>query len=409
MTQSCAQINSQDNAMKELDEAILKTRMERIGRKILVMSGKGGVGKSTVAVNLAMALSLAGKRVGLLDVDLHGPSIPKILGLEDQRLAPDVMGHIEPVQVSETLSVVSVGMLLESKKDAVVWRGPMKYQVIRQFLKDVIWGDLDYLVIDSPPGTGDEPLAVAEMVGENASAVIVTTPQDVAITDVRRSVSFCRMLELPVAGIIENMSGLVCPHCQERVDLFKTGGGGRLAIEMDVPFLGRIPLDPQIVASGDSGQPFIQSFTDSPAGQAFTFAIEPILNNHTDNESSESTQNPKETQPMKIAIPTADGALCMHFGHCEQFAIVEVDPAEKTITGTTYLTPPPHEPGLLPRWLNEQGANVIIAGGMGQRAQGLFTQNGIEVVVGVASGLPEAIVTSYLSQTLEAGTNACDH
>ncbi len=401
-----------DESQRELDELELRTRMERIGRKILVLSGKGGVGKSTVAANLAMSLAQAGKKVGLLDVDLHGPSMPKLLGLEGQRLGPDATGGISPIQMSENLSVVSVGLLLDSAKDAVIWRGPMKYNVIRQFLKDVDWGRLDYLVIDSPPGTGDEPLAVAQLVGKGAWAVVVTTPQDVAIADVRRSVSFCKTLDLRVAGIVENMSGMACPHCGKQVDLFKNGGGQKLAVEMGVPFLGRIPLDPQIVVSGDDGVPFVQSFANSPAAKAFGCVIEPILNhpNEDDSLSSEKTiRNHKEPPMMKIAIPMADGKLCMHFGHCEQFALVEVDEANKKILKTTHLTPPPHEPGVLPRWLHEQGANVIIAGGMGQRAQGLFAQNGIKVVVGAAAGTTQAIVDAYLNGTLETGQNVCDH
>jgi len=401
-----------DESDRELEELELQTRMQRIGRKILVLSGKGGVGKSTVAANLAMSLAQAGKKVGLLDVDLHGPSIPKLLGLEGQRLGPDATGGISPIQVSENLSVVSVGLMLDSAKDAVIWRGPMKYNVIRQFLKDVEWGRLDYLVIDSPPGTGDEPLAVAQMVGKGAWAVVVTTPQDVAIADVRRSVSFCKTLDLRVVGIVENMSGLICPHCGKQVDLFKVGGGKKLAVEMGVPFLGSIPLDPQIVASGDNGTPFVQSFPNSPAAKAFACVIEPILN-HTKKDESCSLGEPicqrKETKKMKIAIPMADGKLCMHFGHCAQFALVEVDEASKTVTGTSYLTPPPHEPGVLPRWLHEQGANVIIAGGMGQRAQSLFAENGIKVVVGAPAEKPEDVVAAYLSGTLKVGSNTCDH
>ena len=390
-----------DASQREQDELELTTRMERICRKLLVLSGKGGVGKSTVAANLAMSLARAGKKVGLLDVDLHGPSIARILGLEGQRLGGDGSGVISPFQVHENLVVVSVAGFLESPSAAVIWRGPMKYNVIRQFLKDVEWGELDFLVIDSPPGTGDEPLAVAQMVGKGASAVVVTTPQEVAIADVRRSVSFCKTLGLEIAGIIENMSGLICPHCAGHVDLFKSGGGERLANEMGVHFLGKIPLDPEIVASGDAGSPFVQSCADSPAAQAFAVAIKPII------ESDKQLREEKSL--MKIAIPVADGKLCMHFGHCEQFALVDVSEDKKTITATNLLTPPPHEPGVLPRWLHEQGANIIIAGGMGQRAQGLFTQNGIEVVVGAPALAPQEVVESYLNGTLEVGSNVCDH
>jgi len=406
MNQKSSDASHADESQREWEGLELSTRMERIGRKIMVLSGKGGVGKSTVAANLAMSLAQAGKKVGLLDVDLHGPSIPRILGMDGRRLGPDASGGISPIRIGENLSVVSVGLLLDSAADAVIWRGPMKYNVIRQFLKDVQWGPLDYLVIDSPPGTGDEPLAVAQLVGQGAAAVVVTTPQDLAVSDVRRSVSFCRTLNLRVAGIIENMSGLVCPHCGKSVDLFKTGGGERLAHEMNVPFLGRIPLDPQIVVSGDGGKPFVLSFPDSGSAKAFASVVEPILETARQGESQPI---PKETATMKIAIPVADGRLCMHFGHCEQFALVEVDETGKTVIATHYLTPPPHEPGVLPRWLHEQGANVIVAGGMGQRAQGLFAQNGIKVVVGAQGGTPEEIATSYLRNTLEVGQNVCDH
>ncbi|MFO7973849.1 MAG: Mrp/NBP35 family ATP-binding protein [Candidatus Hydrogenedentota bacterium] len=262
---------------RQQEETELLTRMGQITKKLLVLSGKGGVGKSTVAANLAMALALAGKRVGLLDVDLHGPSIPKILALEGKRLGPDSSGAIAPIQVMENLAVVSIGLLLNSAKDAVIWRGPLKYKVIQQFLKDVAWGPLDYLVIDCPPGTGDEPLSVAQMAGEGASALVVSTPQEVAVADVRRSISFCGNLNLPVAGIIENMSGLICPHCGKEIDLFKTGGAENLASEMGVPFLGRIPLDPEIVASGDSGKPFVKSFAESETAKAFFAVIQPLL------------------------------------------------------------------------------------------------------------------------------------
>jgi ATP-binding protein involved in chromosome partitioning len=381
--------------------------MERIGQKILVLSGKGGVGKSTVAANLAISLAEAGKTVGLLDIDVHGPSIPKLMGLVGRRPQSDGSA-LNPVEVAENLKVMSIGFLVDSREDAVIWRGPMKYNVIRQFLKDVTWGRLDYLVIDSPPGTGDEPLAVAQLVGRPASALIVTTPQDLAVADVRRSISFCQALDLPVLGVIENMSGLVCPHCDRQIDLFKVGGGESLAEEMGVPFLGRIPLDPRIVASGDSGQPFVQAFAGSPAAKAFARVVTPILRPHQ-ARPVDVPESPTQGEKMKIAIPVANGKVCMHFGHCEQFALVEVDETSKAITATSYLTPPAHEPGVLPRWLHAQSADVIITGGMGQRAQGLFAQNGIKVVVGAPAETPEDVVTAYLSGTLKVGQNVCDH
>jgi ATP-binding protein involved in chromosome partitioning len=282
---SCEQCTSADCASKDRqssespeqfqDRQMLARRMCQIGMKLLVMSGKGGVGKSTVAANLAVSLTLAGKSVGLLDVDIHGPSIPKLMGLEKSRPVMDGEA-IAPIEIGN-LKVMSIGFLLESATDAVIWRGPMKYGLIQQFLKDVEWGPLDYLVIDAPPGTGDEPLSVAQLVGKPAGAILVTTPQDLAIADVRRSVSFCETVSLPVVGIIENMSGLVCPHCKQMIPLFKMGGGEALAHEMNVPFLGSIPIDPEIVESGDNGVPYAHRFAERFAANKFAAIVARIM------------------------------------------------------------------------------------------------------------------------------------
>jgi ATP-binding protein involved in chromosome partitioning len=267
----------QGQTERELEEMVLRRRMRDIGRKLLVLSGKGGVGKSTVAANLAVALAKEGKRVGLLDVDVHGPSIPKLLGLSGERLGPHSSGGIRPVELTQNLKVVSVGFLLGSARDAVIWRGPMKHNLIRQFLMDVVWDELDYLVIDSPPGTGDEPLSVAKLVGAPAAAVVVTTPQDLAIADVRRCISFCSALSIPVLGIVENMSGFVCPNCGVGVDLFGAGGGRKLAAEMNVPLLGRIPIDPEIVRAGDAGRPFVEQHGRRASAKAFAGVVRRIL------------------------------------------------------------------------------------------------------------------------------------
>jgi len=387
-----------------MEELALQERMSRIDRKILVLSGKGGVGKSTVAVNLAAALALTGKTVGLLDVDIHGPSVPKLLGLEGRRIESDESG-LKPVALRDNLKVMSIGFMLQGEDKPVIWRGPAKYHMIRQFLQDVNWGELDFLVVDCPPGTGDEPLAAAQLIGPGAEAVVVTTPQDVAVADVRRSISFCRAVSLPVAGVIENMSGLICPDCGKRIDLFKTGGGERLAVEMHVPFLGAVPLDPAIVRSGDDGRPFVEQFARTQTAGVFQQIIGPLV---ADRKNQSQSIMSKESS-MRIALPLAEGKLCMHFGHCEAFALVEVDPASKKILNTTLLEPPEHQPGLFPRWLHEQGANVIIAGGMGQRAQDLFAQNQIQVVVGAPADTPENLVLSYLNGTLKSGENVCDH
>ena len=392
-----------------LEQKALDDRMRLIRHKIIVLSGKGGVGKSTVAVNLAVSLSLAGKSVGLLDVDIHGPSIPKMLRMDDAKVQIE-NGAVLPVKKAG-LKVMSIGFLLENRDDAVIWRGPMKMGVIKQFLQDVDWGELDYLIIDSPPGTGDEPLSVCQLVKNADGAIIVTTPQDVAIADVRRSITFCHQLSLPVLGVVENMSGFVCPKCGEVTDIFKTGGGERMAHEMGIPFLGRIPIDPVVGEACDAGKPFVYHYSRTETAKAFERIIAPmlLLSERIADGSAVKTNKTKEGMVIKIAIPLAEEKLCMHFGHCEQFALVDVDAQAKKITGKQLLTPPAHEPGVLPKWLHEQGANIIIAGGMGSRAQSLFAENGIKVVVGVPGDEPEKIAAAWLDGTLKVGDNVCDH
>jgi len=271
-----AQISSEQSKQLRIEQEQIQQRIKHIKHKILVLSGKGGVGKSTVAVNLAISLSLEDKQVGLLDIDIHGPSIPKILSLEGVPLHAD--GQILlPVQVTANLKVMSIGFLLSNNDDAVIWRGPRKYHMIKQFLKDVNWGKLDYLIIDSPPGTGDEPLSIVQLLGDADGAVIVTTPQEVALSDVRKGITFCRNLNLPVIGVLENMSGFICSECGRRTDIFKSGGGKQMARQMNVPFLGQIPIDPQIVESCDSGQPYIQYYDSSQTARAFKKAIKTLF------------------------------------------------------------------------------------------------------------------------------------
>lgn len=257
------------------DDKKIADMLAKVKHTLLVFSGKGGVGKSTVAANLALALSQKGLKVGLLDVDIHGPNLAKMLGAEDKRLANEG-GLLVPVKITDHLKLVSMALLLDSPDLAVIWRGPMKAKIIEQFLGNVDWGELDWLICDSPPGTGDEPLSVAQLIPAT-SAVVVTTPQDVSILDSRKAVHFAQLLKLNILGIIENMSGLICPHCGERIDLFKEGGGEKVARELGVPFLGKIPIDPRIVESGDIGRPFMLNREDSLAAGAFNDIVEKIL------------------------------------------------------------------------------------------------------------------------------------
>jgi len=256
------------------DRRKLQSRLCRIKHKIVVLSGKGGVGKSTVAVNLAAALLRSGMRVGLLDVDIHGPSIPTMLGLEREKIQGGEDGLV-PVDL-DGLKVMSLGFLLADQDNAVIWRGPMKMNVIRQFLAEVAWGDLDCLVIDSPPGTGDEPLSVCQLIGTLDGAVIVTTPQRVAAVDVRKSITFCRSLGVPVLGVVENMSGFVCPKCGEITEILPSGGGRRIAEDMRVPFLGSVPMDPGIAAAGDRGGALLVQDPGSPMARVMDGIVERV-------------------------------------------------------------------------------------------------------------------------------------
>ncbi len=258
------------------DRQALARRLCLIDHKILVLSGKGGVGKSTVAAGLAVALGARGRRVGLLDVDIHGPSVPRLLGLEKGQVT-GTEKSINPATTDEGVRVMSVGFLLTGPDDAVIWRGPLKYSLIKQFLKDVEWGELDYLIVDSPPGTGDEPLAVAQLIDNADGSVIVTTPQVLSVSDVRRSIAFSRKVNLPVLGVVENMSGFACPHCGETSDVFGAGGGKALAEEAGAPFLGAVPLDPAMVVAGDTGGLEQYLTGGTPGATAFEALVERLV------------------------------------------------------------------------------------------------------------------------------------
>ncbi len=253
---------------QDAQEQALKSSLDKIRHKFIVMSGKGGVGKSSVTVNLAMALAKKGFKVGIMDVDIHGPDIPRMLGINNEMLGVNAERKLMPLPYSENLSAVSIESLSASKDDAIIWRGPVKHSVIRQFIADVEWGSLDFLLIDSPPGTGDEPLSVAQVIS-GAGAIIVTTPQEVALADVRKSINFCKTVKMDIFGLIENMSGFQCPHCGEPIDMFGSGGGEKTAKDFAIHFLGKIPFDPKVVECGDSGTCYQDIYSDSPVSRAF--------------------------------------------------------------------------------------------------------------------------------------------
>jgi len=260
---------------QEMNEK-LKKNLGNIKHKILVLSNKGGVGKSSVSVNLSCVLAEKDYRVGILDADLHGPSVAMMLGFGGEKLTGE-NGQIKPIQVKENLLAISMASLIKTPDTPLVWRGPLKGVAIKQFLAEVNWGELDFLIIDSPPGTGDEPLSVCQLIPELDGGVIVTTPQEIALSDSRKCIRFLKDINIPVLGIIENMSGFRCPHCGKEIDLFRIGGGKKAAQDFDVPFLGAIPIDEEIVKSADQGKPFICDNRGSEASKAFNKVVSNII------------------------------------------------------------------------------------------------------------------------------------
>ena len=270
---NCAACASKGSCSEPKEDPV-KPTLAKIKHVFVVLSGKGGVGKSTVAVNLTVALAKRGQKVGLLDVDVHGPSVPKILGLQGQR----AMSDGEKLLPAEAygVKVMSTGLILEKDDEPIVWRGPLKAGVIKQFIGEVRWDELDYLIVDCPPGTGDEPLSVCQLMPD-ADAILVTTPQQVATLDVSKSITFCNQIGIRIAGVIENMSGFTCPHCGEFTPIFKTGGGEALAKRYGLPFLGRLPIATEIGEGGDEGRPIVETVPDSPAAKAFMSVADNLL------------------------------------------------------------------------------------------------------------------------------------
>lgn len=264
-------------AEKVKKEKFMQENLGRIKHKIVVLSGKGGVGKSTISVNLAHGLAAKGFKVGLLDVDIHGPSIAKMLGIEGQTLTVASQDDRPfPIKVNENLYALSIATMMPDPDKPIIWRGPLKMGVIKQFLQDIEWPYLDYLIIDNPPGTGDEPLSVVQLIGNVSGSVIVSTPQDIAFLDARKTIKFSQQLNVPILGLVENMSGFVCPNCGEVHQIFKGNGTEKAALDFDLDILGKIPIDPNIVQSGDSGKSYIVDFPDSIPADEFSKIVDQV-------------------------------------------------------------------------------------------------------------------------------------
>ena len=269
------QSEEQRKRQEELNRK-LKENLGRIRKKLFVLSNKGGVGKSFVATSLALIAARIGLQTGLLDADIHGPSVAHMLGFAGMPLGVTEDNLIEPIPVRENLVAVSTASLLKSQDDSVIWRGPLKMGLLKQFLAEVRWGELDLLIVDSPPGTGDEPLSIAQLIPEMSGAVVVTSPQDIALLDSRKCISFLNQLKIPTLGILENLSGMLCPYCGKPIDVFKQGGGKQAALDLRVPFLGAIPIDPEIVRASDDGKPYVLEHPDSEAAKVLEAIIEEV-------------------------------------------------------------------------------------------------------------------------------------
>lgn len=391
----------QDLAERSKQILKLEGKMAAIRHKLVVLSGKGGVGKTTVAVGLALALARDGYKVGILDTDIHGPNVALMIGLEGLHIEGD-QDNIEPLIAENGIRVVSMANLLPDSNTPVIWRGPAKLGAIRQLLTDTNWGELDFLVIDSPPGTGDEPLTVAQSIPNIDGAIIVTTPQNVALLDCRKCINFAHQVKMPVIGVIENMSGMSCPHCGKLIEPFKSGGGQRVGKQMKVTFLGSIPMDPAVVEESDKGK--LLTDDNSKVSKAFKEIVKNIIG--AINEKTKIEETPMEgSEKVRLAIATENGQVSSHFGHCEKFTLVDVENGK--VTSKNEIPAPAHEPGLLPGFIAEKGASVVIAGGMGPRAVQLFEERNIRVIPGVQGSIDQ-VVKAFLAGKLESGGNLCD-
>ncbi|MBO8143653.1 MAG: P-loop NTPase [Thermodesulfobacterium sp.] len=383
-------IKKEKSFIMEQQDKKLREQLSKIKHKILVMSGKGGVGKSTVAVNVAVGLSLQDLMVGLLDVDLHGPNVPKMLGARDLKLSRKPDGRLGAIKYSPNLKFLSIEPFLPSEDTAVIWRGPIKHSAIRQFIGDIDWGELDYLVIDAPPGTGDEPLTVAKTMPD-AYALVVTTPQEVSLIDVKKAIKFCQKIKLRILGIVENMSGFICPHCGKPVDIFKKGGGQKLADEWGVRFLGRIPIDPRIVDTGDAGKPLIAAYPESTTAKAFEELVRNII-----VATEEMKKDILEEKFMRIAVPiSSPSKIESDPEKFELFAIYDIENNKILVKDVVKKA---ENQGLID-FLKEQVATHILLFDPPKDLADYISQNEIKILVtDTSTESPDNLIEDFLKE-----------
>jgi len=394
--------NEQD-LERELQVIRLKENLQRIKNKIVILSGKGGVGKSTIAATLAAKLSLMGYKTGLLDVDLHGPSIPTMFGVKQKKISEQDNLFI-PQQINENLKLLSVEFFLKDTDPPLIWRGPMKIGIIRQFISDTFWDNLDFLIIDSPPGTGDEPLTIAQDI-TGVKAVIVTTPQEIALSDVRKSIEFCYKVNMPIIGVIENFGFIQCPHCLEKIDIFQGTGAAAIYSKFGIETLGIIPIIPEVSAKLDAGK-ILDLFREKSNiyNDIFSVITEKILEKNNFKGSE---------QKMKIGIiiledKGLDSKISEHFGQCENFLIAEIE-NQKLKDFKIYKNELAHSGGGCKAVdeILKYGITSVIAAGMGAGAQAKFAKAGVKVF-GCAGTVKEAI-DSFLKNRLELLSECKNH
>ena len=381
---ACSTCNvAQEQQQTEEEKALCRT-LAQIRHKILVMSGKGGVGKSSVAVALALGLARAGHKVGMMDVDIHGPNVLRMLGLKEPFDLASAQ-FLMPPEIFHNLKVISIEAVMRDREIAVIWRGPLKHQLIRQFLTEVQWGFLDYLIIDAPPGTGDEPMSVAQTIPE-AKAVIITTPQEISLADVRKSINFCQKINLDILGLVENMSGYHCPHCGKDLPLFRKGGGERTAQAFNIPFLGSLPFDPQVVEAADQGQLVELTEENSP----FFEGLRPVVKYVAKVLPPQPAREPGE---LRFAVPLDNGKVAAAPTKAAEIALLTVK--DGAITNKEIMPRPDLDPANFMFWLENLGVSHL-AGDLGEAAIGLLKRKGIDVVTPSLDQTPEQVVEAYV-------------
>ncbi|MCK9252535.1 MAG: P-loop NTPase [Clostridiaceae bacterium] len=391
---------------KQEDFQVETHPLNDIKRTIAVLSGKGGVGKSMITALLATYLQRTGRyRVGILDADVTGPSIPKLFGAEDFKPKGSDEG-LFPVRTHSNIQLMSINLLLDNPTSPVIWRGPILANTVKQFWSDVIWGDLDFLLLDMPPGTGDVPLTVFQSLPLDG-IVIVTSPQDLVSLIVQKAIHMAQMMHIPIIGLVENMSHIVCPHCGKKISVFGDGKTAAVAQEAGIPYLGSLPIDPDLARLCDAGQ--IERIHKDYLEECLAALEKVPVHGQPTAPDAPAPQAAVQTDEggstvKKIAISAEGDQVSAHFGHCEGFFEFTIEAGKPE--GKQFVANPGHKPGFLPNFLHDRGVRVIIAGGMGSGAVEIFQEKGIDVYTG-AQGSVDEIARQYADGTLTSTGSVC--